>query len=823
MNYLLISWRNLKRNGVFSAINITGLAVGLAVSFLLYQYILFEKSYDRFHVNAGDIYRATMIYESGERSATISSITHPALAPALKAEFPEIKDFTRVVRTTLFGHTTLSYQAPEGTRTFNESRAFFGDETFFNVFSFPFTEGTPASALQEPWSLVITESTARKYFGNVPALGKELRLTGEAPLKVTGVLKDIPGNSHLQFDVLLSFNLLGEKWNYNNWGWPEFFNYVRLQPGASSSTLEAKLPPFVEKHMGASLRNFNEKAQVHLQPVTEIYLSTDPRYPKGNSNARTVYFLSILAVFILVIAWINYVNLATANSLQRAKEVGLRKVVGAGKRQLIVQFMIDAFLVNLLAMLIAVLLVSLSLDPMQRIIGKNIETFMYSQGLWNSPSFWKAFAAVFILGVLLAGSYPAFVLASYKPVSVLKGKFSRSASGNRVRKTLVSLQYALSIILIAGTLLIQQQLSFMNKKDAGYAKDEILVLRAPSVYDSMRASNMELFKNELKSFPFIRDVAMSFDIPGHAINDRNDVRQAGASMDKSFTTYIMGVDPDFFRTYDVPTIAGRAFAPDDRMSPLFRPVPGPRKSVRVVLNEEAARQLGYLHPEDAIQQEILFSYVTGEHRAEVIGVVKNYHQISLKEGFKPILYFYSGDDAWSYISLRVDAKDAADKLLSVQKSYTKIFPDAAFEHFFLDDHFNSQHRSDQQFGALFGTFTIIAILVACLGLLGLSIFNVNQRIREIGIRKVLGATLANILLLFSKDFVRILIGSYVVAIPVIYAGGISWLDTFAFHIPLHWSIFIIPPALLLLISLTTVFAVCLKTALMNPAVSLRQD
>jgi putative ABC transport system permease protein len=822
-NYLLTSWRNVRRNGVFSVINITGLAVGLSVSFLLYQYILIERSYDQFHVNSGDIYRATMLYKSGENNDKVSSVTHPALGPALKAEFPEIKDFTRVVRTSLFASITLSYEAPEGARTFNERRAFFADETFFNIFSFPFLEGTPATALKEPWSLVITESTAKKYFDDGQALGKEIRLIGATPLKVTGVLKDLPENSHLQFDVLLSFNLMGEKWNYGNWGWPEFFNYVRLQPGADPSALEAKIPPFVKKHMGASLRNFKEDARVHLQPLTQIYLSSDPRYPSGNANARTVYFLSILAIFILVIAWINYVNMATANSLQRAKEVGLRKVVGANKRQLIAQFMLDAFLVNLLAVLAAGLLVSLSLDAMQSITGKNIEAFIYSQGLWSSPLSWISFAAVFFLGVILVGSYPAIVLASYKPTTVLKGKFSRSPSGNIVRKSLVSFQYVLSIVLIAGTLLIYQQLSFMNSKDPGYAKDEILVLRAPNVYDSMRNSNIELLKNDLKRLSFIKDVTRSFDIPGQVINDRNDVRQAGASMDKSFTTYIVGIDAEFFKTYNVPTVAGRAFLPDDQMSPLFRPVKGPLKPVRVVLNEEAARRLGYLHPEDAVQQEIIFSYVTGEHRATVIGVVKNYHQISLKEGYKPILYFYPGDDAWAYISLRIDGRDTSDRLVSVQQSYARIFPDAAFEYFFLDDHFNSQHKAERQFGTLFGTFTVIAILVACLGLLGLSIFNVNQRVREIGIRKVLGATFANILLLFSKDFVRILLWSYVLAIPVIYSGATSWLDTFAFHIPIGWAIFVIPPILLLLISLITVFAVGLKTALMNPAVSLRQD
>jgi putative ABC transport system permease protein len=816
----MVAWRNLVRNKLFSFINIAGLAIGLSVCLLIYQYVQFEQSYDLFHKNAGRIYRVPIIYS--ERSAAPGNApNHPAVGPAMKADFPEVEDFTRLVRASLFGNAwSLSYEDSTTGKvvTFNEEKIYVADPSFMTMFSFPLAEGNAEHALKERGGLVITEKVARKYFGPGPALGKELKLNRDGSFKVTGVLKDLPENSHLQFDILVSFAEFDEKWGYDNWGWPEFYTYVLLAPGADPAQLEAKLPAFIEKYLGEVRRRYNMKSKFALQPITSIHLMSHLAFEQDtNGNERTVYFLTMLAVFILVIAWINYVNLSTAKSLERSKEVGVRKVAGASKRQLIIQFFFDAFLVNLLALLVAALIVPLSMPLLEKLVGKNISNFLYTEGLWNNPSFWIMVPATFILGVVLVGLYPAFVLSSFRPVQVLKGKFYKSQTGIVIRRCMVSFQYVLSVFLIAGTITIYRQLTYMEKIDPGYAKDQILVLKSPAVYDSTAPARIEHFRNQLKQLPAVSDVSASTDIPGSPIVDRNSLRRPEQEEKDGFFTDIQGVDLDFVKTFGLELVAGRSFREGEQMLWEVQP------EVRVMLNEEAAKRLGYTNPEDALHQKINFSYGMGPHPAEVIGVVKNYHQLSLRETFQPILYIFPAWYNWRYISVRLDTRDLTQTMAVIEKAYLSSFQYSALEYFFLDDHFDKQYKADEQFGIIFTTFTLLAILVACLGLLGLSIFAITQRTKEIGVRKVLGASFSAILLLFSKDSVRLLIISYILAVPPVYYVANNWLNNFAFRITPGWEIFVLPPALLLLISVGTICVVCLRTALMNPAMSLRHE
>lgn len=822
-NYLIVAWRNLVRNKLFSFINIAGLAIGLSVCFLIYQYVQFERSYDRFHVNADRIYRVPIRYTGTLASTSMTATNHPSVGPAMKADFPEVQEFARLVRATLFGNAwSLSYQDQSGkVVTFNESKIYIADPSFLTMFSFPLVAGSAEHALKERGSIVITETVAKKYFGDEPALGKELKLNQDQSFKVTGVLKDIPENSHLQFDVLVSFAEFNEKWGYDVWGWPEFYNYVLLAPGTDPAQVEAKFPAFIDKYLADIMKQLNFRSHFTLQPLTSIHLTSHLAQEQDvNGSDRVVYFLTILAVFILVIAWINYINLSTAKSLERSKEVGLRKVAGANRQQLVVQFFFDAFLINLLALIVAALIVPLSMPLLQHVIGKNISSFLYTEGLWNSPAFWFIVPGAFILGVVLVGLYPSLLLSSFRPAQVLKGKFYKSQGGIVVRKFMVSFQYVLSIFLIAGTVTIYRQLTYMENIDTGYAKDQILVLKSPAVADSTAKTRIEQFKNQLKEVAAVEMVASSTDIPGTAITDRNSIRRSDQEVDDSFITFLQGVDPDFIKTFDLKLLAGRTFTEQEEM---MSPFSGAKQEVKVLINEEAARLLGYASPEDAIKQKIGFRMGQGEHPAEVIGVVKNYHQLSLKEKFRPIMYYNPSWSNWKYISVRLDTRNLAQTMASIEKIYTSSFQYNALEYFFLDDYFDRQYKADEQFGIIFTTFTLLAIFVACLGLLGLSIFAITQRTKEIGIRKVLGASFSTILFLFSKDSVRLLIISYVLAVPLVYLVASNWLNNFAFHITPGWEIFALPPLLLLLISVGTICIVCLKTALMNPAVSLRHE
>ncbi len=825
-NYFLVAIRNLVRNKIFSLINIAGLAVGLSACFVIYQYIQFEESYDRFHANADRLYRVPIEYTGKFFTVAFSATNHPAVGPALKADFPEVEDFTRLVRLSLYTNAAaLAYEPAAGdVVAFNEGNIYVADPSFLTMFSFPMKEGAAATALQEPSSIVLSASTARKYFGDQPALGKELKLNGGDILKVSGVLYDIPQNSHLQFDILISFNIMQEKWGYDVWGWPEFYNYVKLKEGADPKQVEAKLPAFREKYLGERMKQYKFQSAFHLQPVTDIHLKSNFSQEQSiNGSEQTVYFLSLLAAFILIIAWINYINLSTSKSLERSKEVGLRKVVGANKYQLMSQFFFDALLVNILALLIALGIIPFSLQWLSNVVGKDIAAFVYTSGWWYSASFWLLVPAIVLGGVLFAGLYPALVFASFRPAVVLKGKFFKSQSGIAIRKYMVSFQYVLSIFLVAGTITIYRQLSYMDKMDVGYAKDQILVVKTPAVYDSTINEKIDYLKNQLKQYPAISQVAMSSDIPGHVIADRNKIRRLTQDPGDGFMTFIQGIDEDFTTTFDVDILAGRSFKEGESMTPVSGFSRGPAKPVKVLINESVAKGLGYENPESALHEKIAFAYGSGEHVAEVIGVIKNYHQTSLKENHKSILYIYPGDVTWRYISLRVDASDIPTTLASIKKTYETAFPGGVFDYFFLNDHFNSQYKADQQFATIFTTFTLLAILVSCLGLLGLSIFATTQRTKEIGIRKVLGASFTTILMLFSKDSVRILIVSYLIAVPAVYFAASQWLNNFAFHTSMGWEIYILPPLGLLLISLGTICAVCLRTAFINPSISLRQE
>lgn len=834
-SYLLVAWRNLLRNKTFSFINILGLSIGMAVVFMIYQYIQAEQSYDLFHSNASRLYRVPIQY-SGALAAGPSATNHPAVGPALKAEFPEVEDFARLMRGSQFlSAVTLTYEGPNGPVTFNEEGVYLADNSLLSMFSFPLVEGD-TGALRDMKSVVLKKEIAKKYFGDKPAVGNTI-LMNRMPAKVTAVV-DVPENSHLQFNVLLSTSLLGPNWGYDEWAWPEFYNYVLLKPGASRENLDAKLPAFMEKHSAKIWEQYKFKSHIWLQPIADIHLKSNFTLEQSaNGSERTVFFLSMLGIFILVIAWINYINLSTAKALERSKEVGLRKVSGASKIQLMTQFFFDAFLINIFSIVLAAIIVVLATPYFESLIGRNFYQMLIASGTFYSPSFWITVVLTLLVGIAVVGFYPALVLSSFNPAIVLKGKFIRSGKGTMLRKGMVVFQYVLSMFLVAGTVTMTTQMNFMQKQDLGYDKEQMLVVRASPFGDSTYRTRVNQFKNAVRQLPQVMQVTGSTDVPGHVINERNNVHRVAQDESGNVGTFFINTDEHFFSTYGIKILAGRNLTERDKFLYVPRDVDPKEPKIitddgylvsgasnRIMINEALAQSLGFKNPEDAINEKVVFEQGR-KFVGEITAVISNHNQLSLREKYQPIIYYYPMNDYWPYFSIKFNIRESeASAIVSqIGKLFSDAFPDSAYEYFFLDDHFNNQYRNDVQFASIFGVFTILAIIISSLGLLGLGIFSVSQRIKEIGIRRVLGSSIGGILLLFSRESFWLLVIAYAISLPVIILGISRWLDNFAFRVGYEWQMFVLPPMLLLVISLVTIVFVTLKSAATSPAVSLKAE
>ena len=828
-NYFKVACRNLLKNKVFSIVNILGLAIGMSACFFIFLYVHFEVSYDGFHKNAANLYRVPITLTGSLSIEGTEATNHPGVGPAMKQDFPEVVDFARAAPMHLFMNTSMiSYTDGSRTTTFNEDRIWLADPSFLTMFSFPLIEGDPEKALSDGRSIIISNTTAKKYFGNTDPIGKTLSFNRETPLKVTGVFKDVPENSHLKFDMLTSFEIfrstlfkaLGPGYSLDNtWIWPEFYTYVQLVPGTDPKKVEAKFPAFAIRHLGDEMKKLHYSSQFHLQPIGDIHLKSNyNKEAEVTGSEKEVYFLSVIGVFILIIAWINYINLSTAKSVERAREVGLRKVVGAARIQLIAQFIIESVIVNFLAVGVAGIIVWFSCPLFGALTGKHIGDQFSDSGMLQQPLFWLSLTGAFAFGAFLVGAYPAFILSAFRPVLVLKGKLFQSTKGVLLRKSLVSFQFILSILLIAGAITLYSQLSYMRGECLGYNKDQILVLKAPAIYDSTLADRMSAFESELLKNHAVANVSVSTEVPGKTIMDRNTVRKVSDDETHNFTPSLVATDDKFVSTYQIGMAAGRSFLPGESSTISKSEV------ARVVVNEEVVKGLGYKNDQAAINQPIIFRYAMDNINAKIIGVIKNYHQRSLKEAYDPILYYYPKNNIrWGYISVRINTEHLSQDMASIENIYRNIFAGNAFEYFFLNDYFNRQYQDDQRFGAIFSLFTGLAIFVACLGLLGLSSFIIRLRTREIGVRKVLGASVYSLLVLLSKDFVKLVCLAAVIATPIIYFLANRWLDNYAFHIHLSWMIFTLPPLLLLFISLTTVGLQSVKAALANPVKSIKSE
>lgn len=802
-NYLFSTLRYITKRKGFSILNILGLSIGLAASLLILQYVKDELSYDDFHENGENIYRVQYdFYQDGERVFQCATAFNK-VGPALKADYPEVENFCRLYLR--YGGGVVRYEDI----SIKETNIFNADESFFEIFSYTLLAGDRKTALKEPNTAVVEEETAKKFFGSENPIGKRIRFGSQEEYEITGVVRS-PENSHLKFTFLFSYKtypkfypeMTARDWE-EGWGWYDFYTYIQLKPGADPKAIDAKFPQFVKKY---GRDGDSERFKFSLQHLPEVHLYSNLiQEARVNGNGQSVYFLLVISLFILVIAWVNYVNLSTARAVERAKEVGVRKSIGAARIQLAAQFIAEAFVINFIAVFVAIALLNVSIPFFNMISGKEL-----TSSILVDKYFWYAVIGLFLGGSAFSGLYPALVLSSYQPAQVLKGPMKGSREGLFLRKGLVVFQFVSSVALIAGTLIVYQQLRFMQNRELGIDIDQMLVINSPGVVvdNNLYPSQYTSFKNEMLRHPAVKKMTGSSEVPGNLIYWTNGSKRIGGDQEVASTVmYRMGIDLDFFKTYGNEVITGRVFADEFTGD-----------SSSVVLNRKAVDVLGFKNPEDAVGGLISI----GGDTLTVVGVVENYHQEGLKNDFRQTAFHLAPRDQ-AYYSLKVETKDLAQTLAYAKEKYAQLFPGNPFDYFFLDTFFNRQYKNDQQFGQVFGFFALLAIFVASLGLFGLASFTASQRTKEIGIRKVLGSSVPNIFLLLSKDFLKLVILANIIAIPLVWLLMDEWLNTFAFRISIGVWIFMVSAVLTTFIALVTVSYQSISAAMANPVKSLRYE
>jgi len=805
-NYLKIAYRNLLKKKVYSFINIFGLGVGMACCVLIFMFVQEELSYDNYHERGDRIYR--VIHGSiPEEGVTEGEATNDfwvwgnaPVGPALKRDFPEIE---KVIQFSGRADILLSI----GDNIQQEEGILFMDSTAFEVFSWELLQGDPKTALGAPYSIVLTESTAKKYFGDANALGQSIKgseVAGRAnagDYTVTGIMADVPSNSHFEFNLLLSLNTFRQSSPgiFDDWGYVDTYTYLLVNENFNQAAFQAKIPDFIQRG-NTDTEEFGYT--IRLEPLKDVYLRSDAqRQPGQTGSLSNIYVFSIIGIFILVIAIINFMNLSTARSMERAKEVGIRKSIGAGRKSLIFQFLGESFIIVLLAALVGFALVTVSIPFMNELTAKEFELNI----LLNWKTIPVVLATIVIIG-LLAGSYPALVLSSFRPVSILKGINKSNARGANLRKTLVVFQFSLSIALIAGTMIVYSQMALLLNQDMGFDKEQMVVLDYN--YDGDVTNVSASIKNEMEAIPGVSSVAFSRSVPGsHFPNAYTTLEMADGEM-VGQAQPIFQVGLDFIDHYNLELAAGRTYSRDF-----------PSDSTQaLVVNEAAARQYGYANPEDIIGKK----FDQWGRAGEVIGVVKDFNYISLHASIEPLTLPFEAY-ASRYVSVKLTGDDIPATLAGLEGVWNQLVPQRPFIYSFLDEDFNQQYQSDFRFRKIFTTFSILAILIASLGLLGLATYTAEQRTKEIGIRKVMGANVGNIVGLLSKDFVKLILIAILVSTPVSWYAMNLWLQGFAYQVSIQWWVFLIAGVGSIIVALMTISFQSIKAALMNPVKSLKSE
>lgn len=794
-HYLLVAYRAFRKNKVYSLLNVFGLAIGITCSLVIFLYVHNELTYDHNHVNRENIYRLNAGYHLPNNGAFEEyAVGGPVVGTVLVKDFPEVQQAVRIQR---IPNTVVE---KSGTGDLNYETFFAADSNIFKVFTMPFLAGDPGTALLDLKTIVISRKMAEKYFNRTDVVGEVLRLPNDSTdLKITGVMEDYPSNTHLKFDFIISVETyvavshpyMESWWSYN------WYTYLLLEPKADAAGLAGKIKLISRKYIPDQEDGSGYRQEYALMPFSKIHLYSDLRGElEANARASYINIFIVIGLFILVIACINFMNLATARSAMRAKEIGMRKVAGAVRRQLVGQFLGEAFLMTVLAVVISMGAVYLLLPVVNEYSGKDLHLFF-------GPFVWAALGGITIFVALLAGAYPSIFLSAFKPVETLKSNFRSSARGNTLRKTLVVFQFAISVFLIGGTLIIMNHLRYIRSINLGFNRDRIVVI--PTRFVNNAGADFKVLKNELLNNSAITAATLSSRVPGKEMS--NNVVRLGWGNDAAWSDMrFISVDHDFVKTYDLQLVEGRSFSEE---------FPSDEREAFLV-NESGMRRLGFNKPSEIIGQKAMWQ----DRKGVIIGVLKDFHFMSANVGVEPFLVVMNSPRQIGYLSLKVASGDLDNTLEAIEEAFHSVLPGRIFEYSFLDDDYDQQYKAEDRFMAVFMFFAVTAILIACLGLYGLAMFMSELRLREIGIRKVLGASDRSLLILLTRDFIKLVLISVLVAVPLTYWTMERWLTAFPYRENINVMLFVWAAAAAVVIALMTVSYQAWKSSRTDPVRSI---
>ena len=807
-SYFKIGWRNLAKDKSYSFISIMGLSVSIGLGLLIFGYSFYELRFDRSFENADQIYRITSLTFENNLKVNESAETPHFVAAVLKERLPEIVQSGRLMSTRYWFDCTIKYDKS----LFNESNLYYADQSFLRIFSFNWEKGNKSS-LDKPYTAVLTSAAAKRYFGVDNPVGKALHLKGsfeENDYTVTGVIADLPTGTHFDFTILLSISSLEHNRFFGNF---TTYTYIEVEPTVKREVIQAKVKDFVSNHED-ELKLNKLDVQISAQPITDIHLhSVLSDEIKTGGNARTIYFLMLIAGLVLFIAWVNQINLVTAKSAARIRETGIRKISGASRFQIISQLLVESFMVNGLSVFIAIVLASICADSFYEMTGLS-----YSFSKFSTIEIWEfGLSVLFLLflGVIVAGWYPAWVISSFSPAAIVKSKHIERHHGFALRRVLIVFQFTCAIGLTSAVLVFNKQFRYMQSRDLGIDVRQTLIVKAPTVVETGLASQLTGFKNYLQSQSIIKSATSSSAIPGEVIGWTGEVHKENAKNSPRRNFLINIVDEDFINSYNLNLVAGRNFNITDYPSRHFGD-----KIEPVILNNTGLKAMGYNTAEEAIDAFIFW----GDNRCRIVGIIDDFHQQSPKDEIPPILFSAGGG---SHLSIKlgkaVNDENVSAAISVIQEAWRKFLPGNPFDYFFLDDYYEAQYANEKNVMNLFHVYCGFAILISCLGLFGLATYTAQQRTKEIGIRKVLGASVSGILMLLSKDFIKLILFASIAASAISYVALNQWLQGFAYHVDMSWGIFFISGFLVTFIGVITIGYKSRQAATANPVESLRLE
>jgi putative ABC transport system permease protein len=791
-NYFITSVRSLARSKGFSAINIIGLSVGLATFSLISFYVYHELSFDRYHKNGDRIFRIVENLRT-ENELLLQSTSSPPMGPRMEKDFPEVEKYVRLQNWSLL--------VERNGISFYESDSYIADSTVFDVFSFNLIKGDKHTALREPFSVVVTETMAKKYFGNEDPVGQMLKMDYDQ-FNVTGVMEDVPENSHFRFSNLISFSTWSSKDNNkrgenDGWFWNGFHTYLLLRDAQSADNVRAKMKGFIDKNIEKGGMYYED---LPLQPLYSIYMATQRSWENGTRGSmNNIYILSIIAVFILLIACFNYINLATARASRRLKEVGLRKSLGAQRRMLVMQFLGESIIVTVIASMIAALLAWMALPAFRTLVETRLS-------LTILPEPWIVVGGIVLMVLfigILAGAYPALIISGFQPLQIFRPSTRGVYSHHNFRKILVSLQFVISITLVAGTLLVHDQIELVRSQDLGFNKNAMLLL--PTNGDTAINNHLDFIKNELKELKGVRSVTTSANVFGRSTNNLyTQIEMTDGKMSPTNINYNF-VDHDYLNTYDMKLLAGRNFSREVKAD----------DTTAFLINETGMKDFGWT-PEQALGKK-----VQGRYLGKIVGVMKDFNYRSLHLKVEPIMFALT--KRVSRISVRLDENDIPATVSRVQQRWNELVPHLPFDFQFLDAEFDRQYKADQQLSKVVGVFTGLSIFIGCLGLLGLASFAVERRTKEIGVRKVLGASVVNVVILIAREFVLLIVVALVIATPITWYLIQRWEQNFVLQAVINPLRFLMAGAVVFIVAWISISFLSFRAATANPTKALRHE